>query len=411
MSQSQMNRLSCFLFLSLFSSATLAGENALSRSQDVDLSTLANTVYEAHPAQLNNAVYSQRIIAYQSQSTAYFPKPAVINLQHKNDVVGSSDGFQEWEAGVEFPLWEQGQQAQYNEYAEQLSKSLPAYQQQLKLVASGLVRESVWGLMHAEIAILQTNKQIDLAEALANDIDNRVTAGDLPATEKLLIQTHLMKLQRALSLHQSQLDYALKHYFDLTKQTAVPEQVQEDETANDIVFSHPMLAMQLQKIAELKSSQALTRFSALENKSVSVGVKRERGSFDDNFNHSFGVGFSMPLDNDTYVQDDIAEVAVAVADAEIEFKQLETNLKKQLTKVKYALASKQKQLVLVEKQYETAKQYFDVQKRSFDLGELDLNSLLRSQELVTSAEYDLLKLKLSIQQNIADINQAAGVIL
>jgi hypothetical protein len=30
---------------------------------------------------------------------------------------------------------------------------------------------------------------------------------------------------------------------------------------------------------------------------------------------------------------------------------------------------------------------------------------------VTSAEYDLLKLKLSIQQNIADINQAAGVIL
>ncbi len=390
----------------------LAGQVSASYSDALTLSTLTEKVYQRLPGKIAEGSYSQLQQANETVSNALFADPATANIGHFNDAIGSSDGFQEWEGSVDMPLWLPGQKQAQQALSQKIIAQLPAYQQQLRLKASGEVRALIWQVKLAEARLEQAALIWETSKKLEQDVKNRVDAGDLPATEALLAGSNTLETHSAMVEAESVLDQKLKTYALITGEQTLPADASEPLSSNTSVdASHPQLAMQDQVIARLQAEMGLAKYDRAVNPNLSVGVRRERGDFDENFNHSLGLGISFALNDEHYSEPAIARASAAMAEAQVNRQDVERELNKTLLASRENLASSRQQLELMVDRHETTQEYYRLQKRAFDLGEINLIDLLRSQVLANETVSRKRELEVLIQQQIAEVNQALGIIL
>lgn len=391
---------------------TSAEMKPLQQSSSVTLSSLTQKVYELDPARHSELAQQQQITANTDLANATFANAKSISVNHQNDVIGSGDGFQEWEGIVQMPLWLPGQKQQQLLLSDHLSAELPAYQQQIRLAASAKVRELVWNVVLANTATQQAYQIWQSALKLEQDVAARVKAGELAGTERLLASTNALDMQNQYLLKKSEFDFALSTYRAITKEQVLPQRVEEVLSDNYVIdLQHPSLRMLDQHINTLRAKQDLAQFGGAVNPSLSLGMRSERGATGDSFTNSLGVGISFALDNDVYQGPAVANAAKELADAQIMRQQLERELNITLFSHLHDLETKRLQLGLLSEQNETTQQYLALQQRAFELGELDLVSLLRSQSLANETYNRKIALEVDIKHTIALINQALGVVL
>jgi outer membrane protein, heavy metal efflux system len=395
----------------MFSAISFAEETAIERSPDITLSSLVSKVYERQLSQSKQHAQQQRVDANNELANALFAGQASVNLEHFNDVIGSSDGFQEWQSSVELPLWLPGQQQQQLALSGPLSAEIPAYQQALLLDAAAATRSLVWAVIEAETNVQQRYQVWQAAQKLEENVSSRVTAGELAGTEALLAKSHALDMKSQYLEAKTQLDFAWQNYQNYTGENMLPEHFQEElSSQTEVNLQHPYLVVLEQEAATLRAEQDLARFDGAINPNLSVGLRRERDDHHDDYTNSVGVGISFALDNEVYQNPNIAKVASAMADVDIERQKLARELQAKLLRSHHSLMAKQQQLALVNEQDETTKQYLLLQQRAFDLGEIDLVNLLRSQVLANDTVNRKASLEVAVNHAISMVNQALGII-
>ncbi|WP_438971654.1 TolC family protein [Methylophaga sp.] len=400
------------LITGLFCQNVFAEELRATYSEQLSLESLAEKVYQRLPGKMGEGKYEQLKQANDAVSHALFAEPMTGNLSHFNDAIGSSDGFQEWEGGVDMPLWLPGQKQKQQALSDKIAAELPAYQQQLKLQASGEVRQLLWQIKLAEAQLQQARIAWQTAKKLEKDVDNRVAAGDLAKTERLLARSNTLEAHSSMANAQSNLQQKLKTYSLITGETQLPASIEETITESETLEqSHPELLLQDQVIARLQAKRGIAHFDGSVNPNLSVGVRRDRGNSGEAFNNSIGVGISFALDDSRYSRPAIAQASAELADAQVARQALLRDLKTQLLSRKEQLDSTRQQLTLAKEQDETTQQYYQLQKRAFDLGEVNLIDLLRSQVLANNSQSRKRELEVQVQQQKAAVNQALGIIL
>jgi outer membrane protein, heavy metal efflux system len=407
------NTLSClFLMTGLFLSPYTSAEVTIERSAIMSLSSLVKSVQERQLATLKQNAQQQQVDANTALGNALFAGTANINLNHFNDVIGSSDGFQEWESSIDLPLWLPGQKQQQLALSDTLSAEIPAYQQRLLLDASATVRSTVWAVVQAETKVKQSYQVWQTAQNLEQNVDSRVKAGELAGTEVLLASSHALEMQGRYLQAKTELDYAWNNYQNYTGEMSLPESIKENLSEQTVINQkHPYLALLDQQILTLRAQQDLARFDGAVNPNLSFGLRRERDDYDDDYNNSVGIGISFALDDEVYQNPNLANAALDLADATIERQRLERKLQDNLLRLRHQLQAKQQQLELVNEQGKTAKQYLLLQQRAFDLGEIDLADLIRSQSLTDEAINRKTSLQVDIKHAVSTVNQALGMIL
>lgn len=400
----------------------LAEPLQVDKSTTVTLSSLVELVYQQHPAHHNELAQQRRIDANNELANSLFADVSSVNVIHKNDVVATDDGFQEWEAFVEMPLWLAGQKQSQLMLSEKMAAEIPAYQQQIRLEASAKVRELIWNVMLAKTATEQAHQSWQTAQKLHQDVAARVKAGELAGTERLLASTHELDIQSQYLLAEAELEHALKSYYRFTGERALPQTYEESLGENNdfsqqhhslamIDPQHPSLVIIDQKINTLRSQQDVAGFDGAVNPNLSLGMQSGRGERGEHFNNSVTLGISFALDDKVYRQPAVAEAAKALADAEISRQHLERELNIVLSSNLHDLETKQQQLELINAQDKETQQYFKLQQRAFELGEIDLVNVLRSQSIANDVHNRKQLLQVEIKQLIAQINQALGIIL
>jgi len=394
----------------LFSPYSIA-EVTIERSAAMSLSSLVKSVQERQLASLKQTAQQQQVDANTALGNAMFAGTANVNLNHFNDAIGSSDGYQEWESSVDLPLWLPGQKQQQLALSDTLSAEIPAYQQRLLLDASATVRSTVWAVVQAETKVKQSYQVWQTAQNLEQNVASRVKAGELAGTEALLASSHALEMQSRYLQAKAELDYAWSNYQNYTGKMSLPEKIEENLSEQTVINQkHPYLALLDQQILTLRAQQDLARFDGAVNPNLSFGLRRERDDYDDDYTNSVGVGISFALDDEVYQNPKLANAASELADANIERRRIERELQDNLLRLRHQLHSKQQQLELVNKQDKTAKQYLLLQQRAFDLGEIDLVSLIRSQSLADEAVNHQTSLHVDIKHAVSKVNQALGMI-
>ena len=408
------------IILSLLAAQTATAETlVIEHSSKVTLTSLTDGIYSRLPAHNKELALQQQINANTALSNAQFPDPLSIDLKHQNDALGSSDGLQEWESSLNMSLWLPGQKQQQSLLSDKLAAELPAYKNQLRLDASAKVRQLIWDVALAETAEKQSLQAWKTAQKLEQDVSARVKAGELAATESLLANTNALEMRSQYLVKKAELEHSLSSYRHITGETALP--INYDEVLTIVTQSHhsdmkveqdhPSLMMLDQRINTLRTRQDLAQFEGAAGTNVSVGLRRERGSRDESFNNSFGVGVSFSLDDKVYRQPAVAAASIALTDVQVARQQLERQLNISLFSALHDLETKQKQLILIKEQNDTTQRYFAMQQRAFDLGEIDLVSLLRSQLLSNESRNRMQTSEIEIKYLIALVNQALGIIL
>lgn len=400
------------LYLLLLSSLQWAnaGTTQLKHSDSVTMSSLMQTLYKQHPAYQLDLAYQQQATANTNLTKMLFAEPARVSVTHFNDVIGSSDGFQEWETGVEMALWLPGQKQQQRALSEHLLAELPAQKQQVLLEISANIRNLVWDVAIAKVASDHAYHAWQLAQKLEKDVNIRVQAGDLAGTDGLLAKTHTLDMHSLYMEENAILEHHVYQYELITGEQALPVHIDEVlSDKNKIDQAHPMLAIYDQRIITLHTKQSLASYEAAAHPNVSVGMKRERGEGSESFNHSLGLGISFAFDDTVYRQPAIANAARDIADVQIARQRLEIVLNSTLASSLQDLESKRQQLLLNEEHIETTQRYLVLQKRAFELGDLALATFLNSQNLAVKSMNRKQRLEIEIKRSIANINQALGI--
>lgn len=403
-----------YVFCLLFGlSSTMLSQAVLAdQTEPLTLKTLTDYVFLNHPGR--QAESSMDALAQSRAALAgqLFAEPLGLSVNHYNDVIGSSDGLQEWETSVEMPIWLPGEKRQQQNLSRHLAAEVPYYQQRLRLEASAQVREHVWQVMLAAAKVRHAEVLQENAENLLNNVENRVKGGDLAQSEALLAQTHQLEMRSSLEAAKMQLQQSLNQYQYLTGQQVLPDEIEERlPLSQTIELDHPLLAELTQQIARQRSVIANARYDNARHPSLSLGVKRERDEHADPYNNSIGVGISFALNDGQYQQPAIAEAGRQLAELQIAQQQQKRQLEANLLAAMDHYKSLEQRQALLKEQFEVSQQYVAMQQRSFDMGGIDLTSLLRSQEVTDKHRHQLLQLEIEIQQQIARINQIAGKLL
>ena len=400
------------LIATLLLNTSLAETLTVESSSEVTLTSLTKSVYQQDTAHHNELATQQQINANTELANRFFSDANTISVNHENDLITHNDGFQEWEASVDMPLWLPGQQQEQQALSEKMTAVLPASQQKLKLDASAIVRDLVWALVINKNTLQQAKQTWLTAQELESDIALRVESGELAGMDRLLANTHVLDMQTQVMIAEAELEHSLELYTNATGKHALPEQYREElSTKTTVEASHPSLGLLKQEIATLIAKQSLAHYDGATNPNLSLGVRTERGDDNESFSHSIALGLSFALNDDVYRKPAVADAAKELADSEITYKNVERQLNINLSEQHHDLELKNKQLKLMIERNKTTQQYLSLQQRAFDLGEIDLVSLLRSRALANKSSNQMQNMKVSIQQSIAKVNQALGIIL
>jgi outer membrane protein TolC len=126
---------------------------------------------------------------YRQQAGALLGGDPSLSLLAKSDqLVGTDNGYQEYEAALSMPLWMPGQRGARQAIGDRLDQQASSELQLRSWEVAGDVLQAAWDLRLAEAAQQQAQRQWDSAKTLQRDISRRVRAGELARADRLLAE-------------------------------------------------------------------------------------------------------------------------------------------------------------------------------------------------------------------------------
>ncbi|MCB1874778.1 MAG: TolC family protein [Chromatiales bacterium] len=335
-----------------------------------------------------------------------------ISLRYQNDTLGSDDGLQEWETGLELPLWNPGQREARRGLAEGTRSDANAQNQTLRWEIAGQLRDRLWAWELAELRADLAERAVQSALALEADVKKRVELGELPRTDLLLAseETLARRTEHADALAAAQ--EAATHYQALTGRSELPADRREIAAADTPSLSdtHPLLAQGRASVAKARAERDVARSERRENPSLTLGSRHEKPLRGAGYDNSIGITLRLPLGSSAHEAAPLAAAETGVTEAELELAQLHHRLETDLQTAALRLDQGKQTLKLARQAQSLATESLRLARVAFQAGESDLVSLLRARDRALSAERALRERELELNRYVAQLNQAAGVL-
>lgn len=315
----------------------------------------------------------------------------------------------EYDVGVEFPLWRWDERAAAKTLGSAADSESTAAAAALRHEVTGLLRDVLWDIERAVVQVSVAEKGVAVATELLRVVTRRHEAGDLPLTDTLLAQSALLERKAALIESKAMLTDAERAYRSLTGLDHRPANIAEAPNLREQLDAmHPWLVMADAELARAEAELDLVADSAKGAPLLTLGSRRERASFADDYVDSVGLQFRLPFGGGAHRSAQTADNLRAVSAAEADRAQLMRQLELELHEAHHMLVVVDASLVLTRQQSELAARGFKMSQRAFEQGEMTLFELLLQQERAQNADMETARLEIERQRAIAEINQALG---
>ena len=403
-----------FILVFIFNSAVLHAEemqheDALTLDNALTLHSLVEKALPHYPNSQLLASKKLMLEARQTQANSLLPGSAALILRNQNDQLLSRNGETEWEAGVEFPIWLNGQRKAREAIANIASQNLTTDTQYLRLQLAGMVRDALWDIQLMQgLATIAKTKQ-EAASQLQRDIEKRVTLGDMAQKDLLVAKTETLQAESERINAEAEVQHAKFRYINLTGLSVIPGEFTELKSAkSDVEDTHLALLEASGKIALSIEQRNLVRIENRDNPTVTLGTRSLRGATDTQYNNSFGITVRIPLQSATRNTPLQASAEMQYAENQAYLSQLKLLLAAAMHEAEHNLEVGSAQLEVLTKQHNIAQQSLSVTRKAFQLGELDLSDLMRVQTQAFNTEKSLKNQQIQQLWNTARYNQAVG---
>ncbi len=366
--------------------------------------------WERQPAAQARPARAEEFAAKQEAARAAFPEPPSLSVGNRNDRLNRNAGVSEWEAEIALPLWlpgEQGRQgAIVNAERDQYDTGLTA----AKLKIAGEVRDAYWQVRLAENELTLARRKAEEAAALAADVERRVKAGDLARVDLNQAQA-AERLARAALTEAEIKAFKARQAFDvLTGMSALPTAEESITLAGSALDDHPLLTPLQRAVVTAQARLRQATQNLRNNPELELGVRRERGVFDEPYANSLQMRFRLPFATDARNKPRIAAANAEMIEAQATYGIERAKVAAETEATRRELEQARTVVQLAEARFTLATDTQHLLARAFALGELDLIARLRAENERFEAELQFTRAKLEAARAISRLNQALGVL-
>lgn len=349
-----------------------------------------------------------------SAASALTAQPLSVEGSYRSDRNYNNQGLREIELGVSAPIWNWNERARTQSLRDTEIELVQLQLEQKKLELAGLVRQTIWNTLAANLDAEISQARLKSAKELMVDVEKRVKAGDLAQTDfyqasALYEQTRAEFARTQSALSDVSADYAAT----IGLPVSVLSQIQTESTdiPNGLKpLDHPAIKLaQLQVLAQQQQSD-LVQTQARANPEVGLAIISDRGAFTSASEKSLVVSTRIPLGSASEYQSRVlqAESESIAAEAAL------TKTQRQIVVLGRAAESNLDLFAQIkasaQEQARLAIKTFRLYKKSFELGETDLPTLLIAEQKAFEADKLARKSAIEYAAKVSAYKQALGLL-
>ncbi|WP_374961682.1 TolC family protein [Spongiibacter tropicus] len=381
----------------------------LAVSDTLAIEQIFQAALQLAPEQSLGGAYQQQADAQQQLSRRLIANRPRLNLSYWDDQAGDNNGLREMEAGVAVDLWRPGERRNARALAESFEQGVNAWQDYQQLAVSGRLRDALHQLNnrsaqreHAVAAVADAQRLLDISET-------RFKAGDIARADVMQSQALLLETRQQLLEREAELVDAERQYKTLTGLQQRPARFSETRPGHQrIDQQHPRLRLLLAQRQQQAERVQQQRHAAAGNSTVSLGVRRERGSNLEPEIESLGLSVSIPFGGSSHTAAASSAAAVALADADVRVKQARLQLQQQLHEVEHELDMLGESLNYATQARDLARRQWQMAERAFATGESDIRPTILALQQYRQSQLQWQLLQLRQQALISSLRQTVG---
>jgi cobalt-zinc-cadmium efflux system outer membrane protein len=393
----------------MLSALALPSPMALSQAAPPGLKADVDAAWQRSPQGRTLEARRDETLAGREAAQSWIAGSPSVGLSQRSDRWTDRSGVRETDISLSAPVWLPGQKSARQALARTSSDDLEAQIASARLVIAGEVRERLWAVAAARVALTEVQDHLHHLEGLYEEVNRRFRAGDLARTDELLSRQEVLSVQGSVAGAQAKLQEAQSRYTALTGQPEIPKPELEPLAAVQN-SPHPRLLAARSSLGRAEAAHKVVTATRSDPPTVGVSMRREQDSFAGGNNRSVGIAVQIPFGTNARNRPLEAAALTQIQTAAAEAAQTESVLQGDVDLAR-------KQLATAEQARETAgsraalmREHTQLIEKAFRLGERGLAELLRSEALSHEAGIAVHEQQIAVGLARARLNQALGVL-
>lgn len=354
----------------------------------------------------------RRAAADRAVAGSFWAAPPSLELSHRDDRLQSNAGTRETEIGVVVPLWLPSQRAARAGTADAAVAQAQAATQVALLRLAGELRDAAWQIFALQAEAAQADGLAQALKQLADDVERRVSAGDLARADALAAQAEQLAASALQTEMRQRLQAARARWALLTGLTAAPElpAATVSDGALGAAAAHPELQLASQSTELARRRVELMRHSRREPPELTVGVRQDKPGRAEASQGSLVVGLRLPFGTDDRNRPLEAAALAELDVAETHEQRLRERLDSEIAAARDAQRAAEAQLEAETTRARLLRERASLIDKSFRAGETPLPDQLRALAAAGQADSAVARQTASLGLARARLQQALGVL-
>jgi outer membrane protein TolC len=354
----------------------------------------------------------RRADADRAVAGSFWAAPPSLELSHRDDRLQSNAGTRETEIGVAVPLWLPGQRAARAGTADAAVAQAQAATQAALLRLAGELRDAAWQIFALQAEAAQADGLAQALKQLADDVERRVSAGDLARADALAAQAEQLAASALQTEMRQRLQAARARWALLTGLTAAPElpAATVSDGALGAAAVHPELQLASQSTELARRRVELMRHSRHEPPELTVGVRQDKPGRAEASQGSLVVGLRLPFGTDDRNRPLEAAALAELDVAETHEQRLRERLDSDIAAARDAQRAAEAQLEAETARARLLRERATLIDKSFRAGETPLADQLRALAAAGQADGAVARQTASLGLARARLQQALGLL-
>ena len=353
--------------------------------------------------------------AKEKAASSWISGEPVAGIAHRTDLLSRNEGFREYEAEIELPLWNRGVRAAAQADVSAQRQGFEGQFALARLKLAGELRAIAASIATAQVERDLNQRKLQDANALAQDVNRRVQAGENARVDALQAQIVVQQAQTALALADSQLNRLQTQWRGLTGlATASPlDETLTNPAGNDALASpvqpgHPALRHAQTQVRAAQAKAALVDADKRDPMTVGVGLSRERANFTSAGETKLRIALRVPLGGDNRNAPRQAAARAELDAAQAEADAVERQVPADIASASAELRAARTAQAAANERNRLSTEVQTLITKSWRLGDSDLPARLRADNEQFEASLSLARAAVEVQRAIANLNQAWG---
>ncbi len=383
----------------------------LNLSDTLTFNDIYASALQQAPEAMETSVRENQAVDFRRVGGSLIAGQPGLQMSYYDDGLLDDVGLQEFEYGVQVPLWRPGQKRDARQLGKSYEVQVEHWKNALAWTVGGRVRQVLGEIATAEADLVLQERAVADAERLREVTSTLFNAGEVARLELMQSESLLVEKQADLLQAQAAMVDAERTYTIITGLRERPAMTLTESLTNeeDIQETHPWLQYLRSNVDLAGALVKQSEHSARGNPTLTLGTRQERPDrFQDSIS-SVALQLSIPFGGKNFVSSRSSSARRDKVDAEVAWQNAWIELNRQLHEVEHDLFILDQEEPLRRTQAELSRERFDMALTAFSLGEVTLAQVVIAQQDAQESDRALQMLLADRQRQITQFNQLIGV--